>query len=66
MLSDQKIEEYKKNKGPYIQLNFQIKKVDKEELYCIADKKGLFPSELLRILIKEFIKEQKEIEIIQK
>lgn len=64
MLSDIKIEEYKKKKASNIQLNFEIKRSDKEDLYHIADKKGLYASELLRMLVKEYIKEQKKVGVI--
>ena len=64
MLSNKIIEEYKKKKASNIQLNFEIKRADKEELYQIADKKGIYASEILRLLVKEFIKEQKKIGVI--
>lgn len=64
MLSNQKIEEYKKNKRLDFQFNFLIKESDKRELDKIADKKDISTSELLRILIKEFIKEQKKSGVI--
>lgn len=60
MLTNKKIEEYKKKKASSIQLNFEIKRADKEELYQIADKKGIYASEILRLLVKEFIKEQRK------
>ncbi len=64
MLSNKKIEEYKKNKRLNFQFNFLIKETDKRELDRIADKKSLSTSELLRILIKEFIKEQRKSGVI--
>jgi len=60
MLSNEKIEEYKEVKRLDFSLNFLINKTDKIKLSKIAKKKGLNTSELLRILIKEFIKEQKK------
>ena len=40
------------------QLNFLIKKSDKRNLDEIAEKKGITTSELLRLLIQEYIKQQ--------
>ena len=62
MLSNKRIEEYKRNKRLDSQLNFLIKKSDKEKLDQIAVKKEISTSEIIRLLIKGFIKEQKEIE----
>lgn len=64
MLSNEKIEQYKELKKLDFQLNFLINKADKNKLEMIAKKKGVTISELLRILIKEFIKEQKESGVI--
>lgn len=64
MLTNKKIEQYKKDSRLDFQVNFLIKKTDKEEFDKIADKNNVSTSELLRILIKEFIKEQKESGVI--
>ncbi|KKN61173.1 hypothetical protein LCGC14_0524680 [marine sediment metagenome] len=64
MLSNQKIEEFKKNKRSNCQINFLIKKSDKGKLDSIADKKNIYTSELLRLLITEFINEQEKIGVI--
>ena len=58
MLSNKKIEEYRKNKKFDFQLNFLIKKSDKRNLDEVAKKKGITTSELLRLLIREYIKQQ--------
>lgn len=60
MLSNEKIEQYKELKKLDFSLNFKINKADKNKMDKIAKKKGLTTSELLRILIREFIKEQKK------
>ena len=64
MLSNEKIEQYKELKKLDFNLNFLINKTDKNKLEQIAEKKGITTSELLRILIKEFIKEQKKSGVI--
>lgn len=64
MLSNEKIEQYKELKKLDFSLNFLINKTDKNKLDKIAEKKGITTSELLRILIKEFIKEQKKSGVI--
>lgn len=64
MLSNEKIEQYKELKKLDFQLNFLINRTDKNKLEKIAKKKGVTISELLRILIKEFIKEQKKDGVI--
>ena len=64
MLSNKKIEQYKELKKLDFNLNFLINSSDKKELENIAQKKEISTSELLRILIKEFIKEQKKIGVI--
>lgn len=64
MLSNEKIEQYKELKKLDFSLNFLINRTDKNKLEKIAKKKGITTSELLRILIKEFIKEQKESGVI--
>ena len=64
MLSNEKIEQYKELKKLDFQLNFLINRADKNKLEKIAKKKGITISELLRILIKEFIKEQEKEGVI--
>ncbi len=60
MLSDKKIKEYKKKKQTTVVFNFLIKKTDRIRLKDIASKKDLSMSEVIRLLIKEFIKGQKK------
>ncbi len=64
MLSNEKIEQYKELKKLDFNLNFLVNKTDKNKLEKIAKKKEITTSELLRILIKEFIKEQKKAGVI--
>ena len=59
MLTKEIIEQYK-NKKPDFNLNFLILKTEKEELDKIAIKNKISTSLLLRILVKELIKEEKE------
>ncbi len=60
MLSDKKIKEYKKKKKTTVVFNFLIEKTDRDLLLDITNKKGLYMSEVIRPLIKEFIKESKK------
>lgn len=62
MLSDQIIEEYKERDKPLDStFNFLIRKTDKLELDKVANEKDLSTSKLVRILIKEFLKDQKNL-----
>jgi len=63
MLTKEMIDEYEKNNLNF-NLNFLIRKIDKEELDKIADKNKISTSKLLRILVKELIKEQKKSGVI--
>lgn len=60
MLTKKTLEEYKKSKKLDFNLNFLINKQDKQNLAIIANKNDISMSELIRILIKEFLKEQKD------
>lgn len=60
MLTKKIIKEYKEKNDLTLQFNFLINKTDKAELVQIAKNNGLTTSELLRIMIKECIKQQKE------
>lgn len=59
MLTQEKLEQYKKDNLNF-NLNFLIRKIDKEELDKIAVKNNISTSKLLRFLIKELIKEQRK------
>lgn len=58
MISKKILKEYKDSKKLDFNLNFLINKRDKKKLEEIASENSISMSELLRILIKEFIKEQ--------
>lgn len=60
MLTKEKIRKYKEDTSLNFNLNFLINSKDKEELDIIAKDCETNTSELLRMLIKEFIKEQKK------
>ncbi|MFW9872675.1 MAG: hypothetical protein ACFFG0_06190 [Candidatus Thorarchaeota archaeon] len=60
MLTKEKIRKYKEDTALNFNLNFLINSRDKEELDLIAKDCETNTSELLRMLIKEFIKEQKK------
>lgn len=54
------IEKYKKNK--LVQSNFFIDPKDKEKLEEIAKKNDIIYSELIRIILKDYLDKQKESE----
>ena len=60
MMTQEKLDKYKRDNLNF-NLNFLIRKNDKEELDKIAIKNNISTSKLLRFLIKELINEQKRI-----
>lgn len=60
MMTQEKLDKYKRDNLNF-NLNFLIRKNDKEELDKIAVKNKISTSKLLRFLIKELINEQKRI-----
>ena len=56
MLTDEKIEKYKQDKRLDFQFNILFKRSAKKKLDKIAKEKGITTSELVRLLIYEFIK----------
>jgi len=60
MLNKKRIEEYQKSKKLDTNLNFKMNRRDKKKLDKYSDLYSISTSELVRLLIREFIENQKD------